>query len=137
MTENKGSLCLDAAQSLAATASEATGELLARYVTAIAEREVSPASREFPEVMRAHLDAQRLARAALELLNADEKDLLRHVLEGVETIEQWGQGRGLSRATAYRLLARLKSLCRVEWLERSPGTRLEILDALRVNLRND
>ncbi len=117
------------------TTPEATGELLKRYVTAIAEREVS-GSREFPEVMRAQLDAQRLARAVLELLNADEKDLLRHVLEGEGTIEAWGVERGVSRATAYRLLARLKSLCRVEWMERSPGTRLDILDALRVNLQS-
>ena len=119
------------------TTAEATGELLQHYVTAIAEREVTSGSREFPEVMRAQLDAQRLARAVLELLNADEKDLLRHVLEGVGTIEQWGVERGVSRATAYRLLARLKSLCKVEWMERSPGTRLEILEALRVNLQGD
>ncbi len=116
---------------------EATGELLQRYVTAVAERDLTTRSREFPEVMRAQLDAQRLARAVLELLNGDEKDLLRHVLEGVGTIEQWGVDRGVSRATAYRLLARLKSLCKVEWLERSPGTRLDILEALRVNLQTD
>ena len=119
------------------TTAEATGELLQRYVTALAEREVGSGSREFPEVMRAQLDAQRLARAVLELLNADEKDLLRHVLEGVGTIEEWGVERGISRATAYRLLARLKSLCKVEWMERSPGTRLDILEALRVNLKTD
>lgn len=119
------------------TTAEATGELLQRYVTAVAEREVTTGSREFPEVMRAQLDAQRLARAVLELLNGDEKDLLRHVLEGVGTIEEWGVERGVSRATAYRLLARLKSLCKVEWMERSSGTRLEILEALRVNLQSD
>lgn len=119
------------------TTAEATGELLQRYVTAIAEREVTSSSREFPEVMRAHLDGQRLARAVLELLNGDEKDLLRHVLEGVGTIEQWGVERGVSRATAYRLLSRLKSLCKLEWMERSPGTRLQILEALRVNLQAD
>ena len=119
------------------TCAEATGELLRRYVTAIAEREVTSGSREFPEVMRAQLDAQRLARGVLELLNADEKDLLRHVLEGEGTIEQWGLDRNVSRATAYRLLARLKSLCKVEWRERSAGTRLEILEALRVKLQTD
>jgi hypothetical protein len=88
-------------------------------------------------VVRARLDAQRLARATLELLTADEKDLFRHVLEGEGTIEAWGVERGVSRATAYRMLARLKSLCRLEWIERSPGTRLEILEALRVNLQSD
>lgn len=119
------------------TTAEATGELLARYVTAVAEREVVTGSREFPEVVRARLDAQRLARAVLEILNADEKDLFRHVLEGVGTIDAWSQTRGVSRATAYRMLARLKSLCRLEWIERSPGTRLEILEALRVNLQRD
>ncbi len=118
------------------TVAEATGELLDRYVTAMAGRE-GTGSREFPEAMRAQLDAQRLAKAALELLNADEKDLLRHVLEGEGTIEQWGVERGVSRATAYRLLSRLKGLCRLEWIERSPGTRLQILEVLRVNLQSD
>lgn len=119
------------------TTSEATGELLARYVAPMATREPTSASREFPEVVRARLDAQRLARATLELLTADEKDLFRHVLEGEGTIDAWGVERGVSRATAYRMLARLKSLCRLEWIERSPGTRLEILEALRVNLQSE
>jgi len=118
------------------TIAEATGELLQRYVTAMVERE-GTGSREFPEAMRAQLDAQRLARAVLELLNADEKDLLRHVLEGEGTLEQWGVERGVSRATAYRLLSRLKGLCRLEWIERSPRTRLQILEVLRVNLQSD
>ena len=116
------------------TVSEATAELLRRYLTEPAQ---SSGSREFPEQMRTQLDAQRLARAVLELLTADERDLLRHVLEADGSIEQWGVERGLSRATAYRLLARLKSLCKVEWSERSSGTRLQILEELRVKLQVD
>lgn len=120
------------------TVAEATGELLTRYVKALAEqREPQTGSREFPEVIRARLDAQRLARSVLALLTADEKDLFRHVLEDAGPIEEWGAARGVSRATAYRLLSRLKSLCRLEWIERSPGTRLEILEVLRANLQSD
>jgi transcriptional regulator of acetoin/glycerol metabolism len=117
------------------TVAEATGELLQRYVAALAQS--TSASREFPELIRAQLDAQRLALTVLELLNADERDLLRYVLEGEGSIEAWGVERGISRATAYRLLARLKALCKVEWRERSSGTRLEILEALRVKLQGD
>lgn len=118
------------------TVSEATAELLQRYVTALAQQQPG-GSREFPELMRAQFDVQRLARSVLELLTADERDLLRHVLEGEGSIEQWGVERGVSRATGYRLLSRLKSLCKVEWSERSTGTRLEVLEALRLKLEAD
>lgn len=110
---------------------EATTELLQRYLNT---RDDTSITRDFPEVVRARLDAQRLARGILEVLSAEEKDLLRHVLDGEGNVEAWAEARGISRATAYRLLSRLKALCRLEVSERSPGTKIEVLSALRDGL---
>jgi hypothetical protein len=116
------------------TAKEATQELFARYVAPVQPMETSQSSfREFPAVIGARLDAQRLARGIISLLSDDEKDLMRAQLDG-QAVDVWAQGRGVSRATAYRLLARIKSLCKVEFDERSNRTRLEVLDALRLQL---
>lgn len=116
------------------SAKEATQELFARYVAGALPAESSHSStREFPAVIGARLDAQRLARGIISVLSDDEKDLMRAQLDG-QPIERWAEGRGVSRATAYRLLARIKSLCRVEFDERSNRTRLEVLDALRLQL---
>lgn len=113
---------------------EATQDLFARYVAGALPAETShSSSREFPAVIGARLDAQRLARGIITVLSDDEKDLMRAQLDG-QPIETWAQGRGVSRATAYRLLARIKSLCRVEFDQRSNRTRLEVLDALRLQL---
>ena len=113
---------------------EATQELFARYVAGALPAETSQSSsREFPAVIGARLDAQRLARGIISVLSDDEKDLMRAQLDG-QAIDLWAQGRGVSRATAYRLLSRIKSLCRVEFDERSNRTRLEVLDALRRQL---
>lgn len=116
------------------TAHEATVDLLSRYRSTATWDETS-GSREFPEVVRARLDAQRLARGILEVLSADEKELLRFVLDAEGPIDDWAERKGISRATAYRLLSRLKALCRVEVQERSPHTKIEILSALRENLK--
>lgn len=116
------------------SAKEATQELFARYVAGALPAESSHSSlREFPAVIGARLDAQRLARGIISVLSDDEKDLMRAQLDG-QPIEAWAAGRGVSRATAYRLLSRIKSLCRVEFDERSNRTRLEVLDALRLQL---
>ncbi len=117
------------------SAKEATQELFSRYVAAQQPLESSQSTsvREFPAVIGARLDAQRLARGIISLLSDDEKDLMRAQLDG-QAIDSWAQGRGVSRATAYRLLARIKSLCKVEFDERSNRTRLEVLDALRLQL---
>lgn len=112
---------------------EATSELLARYVANARVELGGSASREFPQAIVARLDAQRLARGIVALLSDDEKDLLRSQLDGV-AVEAWAVARGVSRATAYRMLARLKSLCRVEFETRSRNTQLEVLDVLRDQL---
>lgn len=116
------------------SAKEATQELFARFVaTALPVETTQSASREYPAVIGARLDAQRLARGIVSVLSDDEKDLMRAQLDG-QPIERWAEARGVSRATAYRLLARIKSLCKVEFDERSNRTRLEVLDALRLQL---
>lgn len=116
------------------SAKEATQELFARYVAGALPAETSQSSsREFPAVIGARLDAQRLARGIISVLSDDEKDLMRAQLDG-QGLDGWAQGHGVSRATAYRLLARIKALCRVEFDERSNRTRLEVLDALRRQL---
>ena len=113
---------------------EATQELFSRYVAGALPAESSQSgSREFPAVIGARLDAQRLARGIISVLSDDEKDLMRAQLDG-QPIEKWSEGRGVSRATAYRMLARIKSLCRVEFDERTNRTRLEVLDAIRLQL---
>jgi hypothetical protein len=114
---------------------EATVDLLHRYGGQQSWDDAS-GSREFPELLRARLlDAQRLARGILEILSTEEKDLMRHVLESEASVEAWAEARGVSRATAYRLLARIKALCRIEVDERSPQTKLELLSVLRENLK--
>lgn len=116
------------------TAKEATQELFARYVAGALPAEVSQSSsREFPAVIGARLDAQRLARGIVSVLSDDEKDLMRAQLDG-QSVDGWAQVRGVSRATAYRMLSRIKSLCRVEFDQRTDRTRLEVLDALRGQL---
>lgn len=116
------------------TAREATAELFSRYVEGALPPEVSQTgSREFPAVVSARLDAQRLARGIASVLSDDEKDLLRATLDG-QSVDVWAEARGVSRATAYRLLSRVKSLCKVQFDERTNRTRLEVLDALRGHL---
>ena len=116
------------------SAKEATQELFSRYVAGALPAESSQSgSREFPAVIGARLDAQRLARGIISVLSDDEKDLMRAQLDG-QPIDGWAEGRGVSRATAYRMLARIKSLCRVEFDERTNRTRLEVLDAIRLQL---
>lgn len=114
-------------------AHEATVELLQRYLPRPGASD-SAITRDFPEVVRARLDAQRLARGILEVLAPDEKDLMRYLLAGEGAVEAWAQGKNISRATAYRLFARVKALCRVEVQERSKDTKLELLEALREKL---
>jgi hypothetical protein len=114
------------------TPAEATSELLRRYLHAAPPPETTE-SREFPEVVRARLDAQRLARGMLEVLSASERDLLRAVIDG-ESVEDWATAQGTSRASAYRLYARLKSLCELELKGRSHQTKLAAIDALRGGL---
>ncbi|MGV3619950.1 MAG: hypothetical protein ACO1OB_03985 [Archangium sp.] len=113
---------------------EATQELFARYVASSMPSEQShTGSREYPAVIVARIDAQRLARGIVTVLNDDERDLMRSQLDG-QSVDEWAQGRGVSRATAYRMLARIKSLCRVEFEQRSNRTQLEVLDVLRDQL---
>jgi hypothetical protein len=118
------------------TAAEATSELLKRFVQgALAEPPVSE-SREFPEAVRVRLDAQRLARGILNVFSSEERDLFRAVLDG-HGVDEWAQTRGTSRATAYRLYARLKALCQLELKDRSHHTKLGAIDAMREQLRPD
>ncbi len=115
------------------TASEATSELLKRFV---ADAPVDPVteSRDFPEAIRARIDAQRLARGILNVFSADERDLFRAVLDGL-SVEEWAGQRGVSRATAYRLYARLKTLCEGELKDRSHRTKLDAIDAMKAQLK--
>lgn len=115
------------------TAGEATSELLKRFVADSPWSEVSE-SREFPEVLRARIDAQRLARGILNVFSADERDLFRAVLDG-SSVEEWAQARGTSRATAYRFYARLKTLCELELKDRSHRTKLDAIEAMRGELK--
>lgn len=117
------------------TAREATSALFGRYVQAPggAGLTSSQATRDLPAVLVSHLDGQRLARGILELLSDDERRLLRAQLDG-EPVERWAQANGVSRATAYRMLARVKALCRVSFDSRSSRTQLAVLDALRGQL---
>lgn len=116
------------------TVREAVGELFGRYVAGtIPDAPGSTTTRDLPAVITAHLDAQRLARGMLELLSDDEKAILRAQLDG-DSVEQWAQARGVSRATAYRLMARVKALCRVSFDNRTSRTQLAVLDALREQL---
>lgn len=91
-------------------------------------------SQDPPEVLQRRLDGQRLAAGILELLSAEEKDLLKHVLVEEGSVEEWATRVGVSRATAYRHMAGLKALCRLEFSQRSNRTQLEALAALRGQL---
>lgn len=116
------------------TAREATTELFGRYVArTVPDAPGNTTTRDLPAVLTAHLDAQRLARGILELLSDDEKAVLRAQLDG-ESLEDWAQAYGVSRATAYRLLARVKALCRVSIDNRTSRTQLAVLDVLRQQL---
>jgi len=112
------------------TAAEATRELFHRYIAGDPPPEES---QDEPEALRRRIDGQRLAAGILRVLTADEKELLRHVLDG-GSVEDWAEGAGRSRATAYRMLSRLKALCRLEFAERSNHTQLEALQALKGEL---
>jgi DNA-directed RNA polymerase specialized sigma24 family protein len=114
-------------------AKEATAELLARYVSTGGADAGHTGSREYPAVVAAKLDAQRLARGVLGLLSDQEKALFRSQLDG-EPVEGWAQANRVSRATAYRLLARLKALVRAELEDRSARTQLAALDVIRTGL---
>jgi hypothetical protein len=117
------------------TVPEATAELFSRYVrgTLADHPPGTTGSREFPAVLGARLDAQRLARGMLEVLSAEERRLLRSQLDG-ESVDAWAQANGVSRATAYRMLARVKALCRISFDDRTRHTQLAVLDALRGQL---
>jgi len=114
------------------TVREATAELVSRYLKLLTPIEVTQVH-EFPEIMRATLDAQRLARGILEVLSSEERELFRAQLDGVK-VETWAKDTGVSRATAYRMLARIKGLCRIEFDERSTRTQLAVLDVVRSRL---
>jgi hypothetical protein len=112
----------------------ATRELLARFVAAPPPADELSESREFPAVMRARIDAQRLALGILNVFSGDERDLLRAVLDGT-SVDDWAASRGTSRASAYRLYARLKSLCQLELKDRSHHTKLHAIDEIRGALK--
>ncbi len=105
----------------------ATTVLLERYLD---ERVEVSESQDPPEVLRRRLDGRRLAEGILALLSDDERDLLRCVLVGESNVDRWAERKGLSRASAYRMLSRLKALCQVELEERSPATALAALQAI-------
>lgn len=109
----------------------ATAELFRRYSEAHA---TVTESQNPPEVLQRKLDGQRMAEGILALLSPDERDLLRHVLVEEGSVEEWAEARGCSRATAYRHMAGLKALCRLEFSQRSNRTQLEALAALRGRL---
>lgn len=111
---------------------DATAELLRRYAGSEASSAISEAH-EVPEAIRRRMDGQRLAANILNLLTSQERALLRHVLEE-GSVEDWAESSGCSRATGYRLMARLKALCRLEFAQRSNHTQLEALQALRGKL---
>ncbi len=113
---------------------QAARELFRRYVAPSAPPASRSDVRALPDVLRARLDAQRLAQGVLEVLNHQEKALLQHLLEEEGSVEDWASKSKVSRATAYRLMARLKTLAQVESFGRSTRTRLEVLEALRQGL---
>jgi hypothetical protein len=117
------------------TPREATVDLFKRYLAADPASTTSNISRELPAVVNSRLDAQRLARGVLTVLSDHEKDLLRSQIDG-EGVEQWAARSGVSRATAYRMLSRVKALCRTEFESRTNHTRLEVIDAIRRALPN-
>lgn len=108
-----------------------TAQIFSRYAESSLDVQES---QDPPQVLQRKLDGQRLAAGILRLLSAQEKDLLRHVLVEEGSVEEWAERVGVSRATAYRHMAGLKSLCRLEFSQRSNRTQLEALAALRGQL---
>lgn len=110
---------------------EAVRELLRRYEPeAPALRPHDSGLHDPPEALRRRMDAQRLARQLLEVLKPEERNLLRHLLMDEGTVEDWAREQGMARATAYRVLARLKTVCRTELEGRSNSTQLKALEEL-------
>lgn len=109
----------------------ATAELFRHYSEAAL---TVTESQDPPAVLQRRLDGQRLAEGILALLSDSERDLLRHVLVEEGSVEEWAERVGCSRATAYRHMAGLKALCRLEFSQRSNRTQLEALAALRGRL---
>lgn len=109
---------------------DATSELMRRYVASEDPGPLAAESQDEPELLRRRIDAQTLSLAILEVLNAEERDLLRHLLVDEGNVEQWANANDISRATAYRMLSRLKTLCQLELDSRSKATQLEALQAL-------
>jgi hypothetical protein len=110
---------------------EALRELLRRYsLDAPEPRSEDTGLHDPPEALRRRMDARRLARQLLEVLKLQERELLRHLLMEEGTVEDWAREQGLARATAYRVLARLKTVCRTELQGRSNSTQLRALEEL-------
>jgi hypothetical protein len=112
-------------------ATEAVNELLRRYAPEAHEPRGEDTGRfDPPEALRRRMDAQRLASQLLEVLRPQERELLRHLLVDEGNVEDWAREQGLARATAYRVLARLKTVCRAELGGRSSSTQLKALEEL-------
>jgi hypothetical protein len=110
---------------------EAVSELMRRYgLEAPAPRLEDSGQFDPPEALRRRLDARRLASQLLEVLRPQERELLRHLLVDEGKVEDWAREQGLGRATAYRVLARLKTVCRAELQGRSSSTQLKALEEL-------
>ncbi|WP_224240338.1 hypothetical protein [Hyalangium gracile] len=110
---------------------EALRELMRRYaLDAPTPTHEDTGLHDPPEALRRRMDAQQLARQLLEVLRPQERHLLRHLLMEEGTVEDWAREQGLARATAYRVLARLKTVCRSELKGRSNSTQLKALEAL-------
>jgi hypothetical protein len=111
--------------------SEAVGELLRRYALSGPEVRHEDTGRfDPPEALRRRMDAQRLASQLLEVLRPQERELLRHLLVDEGNVEDWAREQHVARATAYRVLARLKTVCRAELEGRSSSTQLQALEVL-------
>jgi hypothetical protein len=110
---------------------EALRELLRRYAPEVPQSPLEDSGlHDPPEALRRRMDAQRLARHLLEVLKPQERNLLRHLLLEEGSVEDWARDQGLARATAYRVLARLKTACRSELEGRSKSTQLKALEEL-------
>jgi hypothetical protein len=113
------------------SAVEAVNEMLRRYASSVPEpRGEDTGQFDPPEALRRRLDARRLATQLLEVLKPQERELLRHLLVDEGNVEDWAKEQGLARATAYRVLARLKTVCRAELEGRSSSTQLRALEEL-------
>jgi transcriptional regulator of acetoin/glycerol metabolism len=110
---------------------EAVRELLRRYAPSAPElRREDSALIDPPEALRRRMDARRLAEQLLEVLRPQERELLRHLLADEGNVEDWAREQGVARATAYRVLARLKTVCRTELEGRSSSTQIKALEEL-------